>query len=85
MQSAFLGLRPASLAMIAAAGISVVKVSLVNIPAFEQTGQVLDLFVLPSILLGVVLYILSKKTKWNPIVLIALSAAAGIIFQFAGA
>ncbi|MFQ9924064.1 MAG: chromate transporter [Beduini sp.] len=85
VQSAFLGLRPASLAMIAAAGISVVKVSLVNIPAFEQTGQVLDLFVLPAILLGVVLYILSKKTKWNPIVLIALSAAAGIIFQFAGA
>lgn len=85
VQSAFFGLRPASLAMIAAAGVSVVKVSLVNIEAYQASGQLTDLIMLPSVILAVILYVLSKKTKWSPITLIAISAVIGIVFQFAGA
>lgn len=84
VQSAFFGLRPASMAMIAAAGIGVVKVALINIDAFKASGQLTDLFFIPGLILAVVLYILSKKTKWSPIVLIAISALVGIVFSFAG-
>lgn len=84
VQSAFFGLRPASLAMIAAAGVSVVKVALINVGAFQNSGQMSDLFVLPGIILAVILYILSKKTKWHPVVLIAISAVIGVVFHFAG-
>lgn len=84
VQSAFFGLRPASLAMIAAAGISVVKVSLVNFSAFQASGQITELFVLPAIILSVILYGISKKFKLGPIQLIMISAVVGIVFSFAG-
>ncbi len=84
VQSAFFGLRPASLAMIAAAGVSVVKVALIDLEAFQISGQMVDLFILPSILFAVVLYFLSKKTSWHPILLIGIGAIVGIVFQFAG-
>lgn len=38
VQSAFFGLRPASLAMIAAAGVSVVKIALIDLDAFKVSG-----------------------------------------------
>lgn len=82
VQNAFYGLRPTSLAMIAAAGISVVKISLIHFSIFQETSQVMDLFVFPAILLAIILYVLSKKTKWSPIILIAISAIIGIVFQF---
>lgn len=84
VQSAFFGLRPASLAMIAAAGVSVVKVALINVDAYQASGQLSDLFIVPGLLLGAILYLLSKKTNWHPIVLIALSAVIGVVFHFAG-
>lgn len=84
VQNMFFGLRPASVAMITAAGIGVVKIALINIPLFETTGQILDLLILPGIILFVVLYILSKKTKWSPIVLIAISAVVGIVLHLGG-
>lgn len=84
VQSAFFGLRPASLAMIAAAGVSVVKVALVNIDAFKVSGQLTDLIIIPGFILAAILFLLSKKTKWHPIVLIVISAIVGVVFHFAG-
>lgn len=84
VQGAFFGLRPASLAMIAAAGISVVKVALIDLDAYATSGSLADLFIVPGLLLAVVLYVLSKKTKWHPIILIAISAVVGVVFRFAG-
>lgn len=74
VKSAFFGLRPASLAMIGAAGVSVCKVALLknNMPY------------LPAIILGVILYILSKKTKLGPIQLIAIAGVVGVVCQLAG-
>lgn len=81
VQNAFFGLRPASVAMIATAGIGVVKIALFNIPLFQATGQIIDFVVIPGMILAIVLYILSKKTTWSPIVLIAISAVVGIVLQ----
>ncbi len=84
VQNMFFGLRPASVAMITAAGLGVVKIALVNIPLFEATGQILDIFILPAIILAMVLYILSKKTEWSPIILIAISAVVGVLLYLGG-
>lgn len=81
VQSMFFGLRPASVAMIAVAGIGVIKIALINLTAFQKSGQFLDLLMIPSLILAIVLYILSKKTKWSPIVLIVISAIVGIVLQ----
>ena len=82
VEGAFYGLRPASIAMITAAGLNVVKVALVNLPAFQETGAVSDLFVWKGLILAVLIFIGIKKLKWNPVVFIAISAAVGIIFRF---
>ena len=82
VEGALYGLRPASIAMITAAGINVAKVALVNIPAFETSGSLGDLFVWKAIALGVVLFIASKKLKWHPVIFIAISAVVGIVLKF---
>lgn len=74
VKSAFFGLRPASLAMIAAAGVGVCQVALIK----NNTPY------LPAIILGVVLYALQKKTKLGPIQLIAIAGVVGVICQLAG-
>ena len=82
VEGAFYGLRPASIAMISAAGLNVVKVALVNLDAFAATGSLGDLFVWKALILAVLIFIGLKKLKWSPIIFIALSAVVGIIFQF---
>ena len=76
------GLRPASLAMISVAGLSVAKVALINLPAFEAGGSVGDLFLWKAIALGVVLFFAQKKLKWHPAFFIAISAVVGIVLKF---
>ena len=82
VEGAFYGLRPASIAMITAAGLNVAKVALVNIPAFRASGSIADLFLPKAILLGVLIFIGQKKLNWSPILFIALSAVVGIILKF---
>lgn len=80
VQGAFLGLRPASLAMIATAGIGVAKVALFH----SESQSIFQSISLPAVFLAVIIYGLSKKTKLNTIGLIAIGAVVGIVFQFAG-
>ncbi len=82
VEGAFYGLRPASIAMISVAGLNVAKVALVNLSAYEATHALSDLFVWKAIILGVLFFIGQRKLKWNPVIFIAISAAAGIIFKF---
>ena len=86
---AFYGLRPASAALIAAAGVSVVKIALLDLSSFAQSHALTDLFRWEAIVLAVVIWLLTnvvKKTKkLHPLVFIALSAAVGVVFRFAGA
>ena len=82
VEGAFYGLRPASIAMITAAGINVARVALVNIPAFRATGSLADLFLPKAIILGILIFIGQKKLNWSPILFIALSAVVGVVLKF---
>ena len=82
VEGAFYGLRPASIAMITAAGLNVAKVALVNLEAYALTQSFSDLFVWKALVLAVLLFIAQKKLKWSPVIFIAISAVIGILFKF---
>ena len=86
VDAAFYGLRPCSVGLIAAAGFLVLKISLLDIPAFSESGMIAELFNLKAILLAAVLVVLTryvKKTKGlHPIWFILSSAVIGIVFSF---
>ena len=82
VEGAFYGLRPASIAMITAAGLNVAKVALVNLNAFAATHALSDLFLWKAMLLAAAIFIAQRKLKWSPVVFIALSAVVGVVFQF---
>ena len=84
VESAFYGLRPASIAMISAAGINVVKIALLNIPAFLESHDLLRLVLWKALILAVILYIGRRKLKLHPVIFIAASAVIGVVFRFAG-
>ena len=89
VDAAFSGLRPASTGKIAAAGIGVVELALLNPELWRQTGRLADLFQWKAILLAAALLVLTRWVKWtkklHPVIFIAASAAVGIAFSFAGA
>ena len=82
VNSAFYGLRPASTAMVAAAGIGVALLTLVH------TDKTFDLnyFNWPALALAAVVLVLTRwvkpTKKLHPIVFIVASAVVGVIFQF---
>ena len=86
VDSAFRGLRPASTALIAAAGLSVAKNVLLRLDlAGEGFSRV---FNWPGLVLAAAVFLCmqSKKLKkLHPIIFIAVSAVLGIVFKFAGA
>ena len=82
VEGAFYGLRPASIAMITAAGLNVARVALVNIPAYEASGNPADLFLPQAIILAVLIFIGQRKLKWSPIVFLAIAAVVGVVFKF---
>ncbi|MCD8021055.1 MAG: chromate transporter [Clostridiales bacterium] len=86
VNSAFYGLRPASTALIAAAGVSVLLLVLFGSTTLQ--GISLGDISISCIILMVILYFFSsvcKKTKGlHPVVFIALSAVIGVVFHLAG-
>lgn len=82
VNSAFYGLRPASTGLIAAAGLGVLRLSLMNTDLWAQSGLLTDLLNIKAIILAVVLFFLIFKIKAHPIVFIAGSAVIGIVFRF---
>lgn len=91
VESAFYGLRPASTALIAAAGLSVVAGAMLHMDALSAglPEALRSLFNWPAIALAAVVFLLSNKVKWtkklHPIIFIAFSAVVGVVFRFAGA
>lgn len=91
VQKVFYGLRPASTALITAAGLGVAKIALLHLDTYQKTGAVMDLFNWECIVIAVILFaalkILSTKKilgkKWNlhPIAYIAISAVIGIVLK----
>ena len=86
VDSAFYGIRPASTALISAAGIYVLLICMVDTAAYAATGSLLSLLNWKGLVLFAVVWVLTnlvKQTKdLHPILFIAASAVAGIVFQF---
>ena len=74
--------------LITAAGVLVVKISLLNVDLFHQTNAIADLFQWKAVALAALLLVLTryiKKTKGlHPVYFIVFSAVIGILFGFAG-
>ncbi len=91
VEAAFYGLRAASTALIASAGLSVVAGAMLHTEALSAglPEALTGLFNWPAIALAAAVFLLSNKVKWtkklHPIVFIALSAIIGALFRFAGA
>ncbi len=81
----FYGLRPAVTGLIAVALFEVLKVSVFNIEAFNNTKNVLDLIKLKPTLLFVAVFVMfrfKKIKKIHPLVFILFGAAVGVLFKF---
>lgn len=74
VKNVFYGLRAASCALIASAGLGVVKIAFF--------GETYKDFFWQGALMAVILYFAIKKLKWHPVIFIAISALIGIIFKF---
>ncbi len=79
---AFYGLRPAVTGLIAAAGISVAQVAMLQLELYKETNSLLNLVDWKKLLLFAVMFIGIRKLKWHPVVYIAISAVIGLIFAF---
>jgi chromate transport protein chrA len=81
VSAAFYGLRPASTALVAAAGISVVPIALLHsgMTGFAALNW-------PAIALAAVLLVCTNWVpvvkKWHPIVFIGISALVGVLLKF---
>ena len=87
VERVFYGIRPASVGMIAAAFVTVMRLCLLDTAAYSASKNLLDLLNWKGLALFAVIWVLSgfvKKTKkLHPVVFIAASAAVGIVFRFA--
>jgi len=86
VNSAFYGLRPASVGLIASAGFSIVLISFFGVDDIYKLAESFH-FNIKHIILAVVILALTRwvpKTKgWHPICFIGIAAVCGILFNFA--
>lgn len=85
VESVFYGLRPASTALIAAAGFSVVWMDLFDFSRLIDAGDWIGFINWKSFFLAIILFLVMRHRlvkNFHPIIFIALSALIGILFQF---
>ena len=82
VDSVFKSLRPASIGMITAALIAVVKESLLILPNWGGMNTLLSVVNWKGIVLAVALWFIMKKWKTHPIAYIGIAAAVGVLFSF---
>lgn len=76
LQSILSSLRPAVVALIAAAGISILKTV-----AFEGKAMQIDNFNYIGVILFIVAFIILRKRKWNPILVMSLCGVAQLVIN----
>ena len=85
----FYGIRPASVGLIASAGITVLRLCLLDSAAYAASGKLLDLISFKGLVLFALIWLLTNRVKQtkklHPIAFVAFSAVVGIVFRFAGA
>ncbi|MDO4459563.1 MAG: chromate transporter [Clostridia bacterium] len=78
----FYTLRPSVCALIAVAWFSIVQICLIDISAFQSSGNIMDLFHIVPIILFAVMFACQKIfKKVHPVVYIAAGAVLGIVFK----
>ena len=77
----FYGIRPASVALIASAGVEVIKISLLYWADFQATGVWAHLFNWKCIILAAAVFVVFRKFRHSPIFYILAAAAVGVIFK----
>ncbi len=84
VEGVFTGLRPASTALITAAGLSVAAVALLQTVPAPETGMGRTVPYWPAIAIAVAVFVcmrLPKLKKLHPILYIALAAVVGVVFE----
>ncbi len=85
VKSTFVGLRPASTALIAVALVSIIQITFGLPELTEITSEALSAVLtwknLVALLLAALIFILLKKTKLHPVIFIAISAVIGILLK----
>lgn len=82
VKNMFETIRPATAGLILGAMLSVMIISLFNVKLYEESGNFLDLFQIVQILIFVgFLFVLRKYKKIHPLVIIAVGAVLGIVFN----
>ncbi len=77
------GLRAASCGLIAAAGLLVAKVTLIDAAVWKEPGNFFSSLIGSRLLLAAVLLILTTKfKKVHPVVWLAAAAVVGVVFHF---
>ena len=84
VKGAFYGLRAVSVALVCSALVSVIEISLINVPLFSETKNFFDLISIPGIILAAVCWFILKKKNPHPVVILGMSAVAGILLGFVG-
>ncbi len=80
----FNGLKPASVALITAAGLSVMQIAIIHYNLIGTGSALEELVDIKALILAGVLFVLIHKfRKIHPVVFIGFSALAGIVFSFA--
>ena len=86
VDAVFYGLRPCSIALIAAAGLLVARITFLNPSALADSVNFSELFRWKEIILAAVLLVMTRVVKplkkLHPVVFIAFSAAVGILLAF---
>ena len=84
VKGAFYGLRAVSVALVCSALVSVIEISLINVPLFSERKNFFDLISIPGIVLAAVCWFILKKKNPHPVVILGMSAVAGILLGFVG-
>ncbi len=79
VQYALYGLRSASVALIAVAGLQVARAAFLGSEKYLQSASLTEWLNLPAIIFGVVLFFVYEKTKLHPIFYILASGVVGVL------
>ncbi|MCC8060886.1 MAG: chromate transporter [Clostridiales bacterium] len=78
----FYALRPAVTGLIAAAGLGVMQLAMLQMDLYAETGSILSVINWMKVIYFVIAFIAIKKLKLHPIAYIAASVVIGIVLKF---
>lgn len=81
VEAVFSGLRPAVTGLIAVAWFQVVNISILTWSKFIDSKNILNLFDYKALILFIVIFLITRKSKKHPALFLLIGAIAGIIFK----